>query len=145
MTCVFCEIVAGAAPAHVVAEDERTIAFMDIDPLVRGHVLVVPRAHARDLWEMAIEDGDALMRTTRRVAGAVNRAFDPDGVNLFHATGEAAGQTVFHVHLHVVPRWYDDAFRPPLVPERGLDPDLATPAAEIRAALDADPEPPGSG
>lgn len=60
-------------------------------------------------------------------------------LNLFHATGEAAGQTVFHVHLHVVPRWFGDAFRPPLVPERGLDTDLATPAAEIRAALEAIP------
>jgi histidine triad (HIT) family protein len=141
--CIFCQIVAGESPAHIVAEDERTIAFMDIDPLVRGHVLVVPRSHARDLWEMAVEDGDALMRATRRIAGAVHRAFRPDGVNLFHATGEAAGQTVFHVHLHVVPRWFGDAFRPPLVPERGLDPDLATPAAEIRAALGEETHPNG--
>jgi histidine triad (HIT) family protein len=133
--CIFCEIAAGRSPAHVVAEDERTMAFMDINPLVRGHVLVVPRAHAAQLWEMAPEDGDALMRATQRVAEAVSRAFEPQGINLLHATGEAAGQTVFHVHLHVVPRWFDDGFRPPLVPERGLDPDLATPAAEIRAAL----------
>lgn len=113
------------------------MAFMDINPLVRGHVLVVPRAHAARLWEMGSEDGHALMRAAQRVADAVNRAFRPDGINLFHATGEAAGQTVFHVHLHVVPRWFDDAFRPPTIPARGLDPDLATPAAEIRAALDA--------
>jgi histidine triad (HIT) family protein len=137
--CIFCEIVAGRSPAHVVAEDERTMAFMDINPLVRGHVLVVPRAHATQLWEMTFEDGQALMRVTQRVADAVHRALEPDGINLLHATGEAAGQTVFHVHLHVVPRWFDDGFRPPMVPERGLDPDLATPAAEIRAALDGAP------
>jgi histidine triad (HIT) family protein len=134
--CIFCEIVAGRSPAHVVAEDERTMAIMDINPLVRGHVLVIPRAHAGRLWEMATDDGQALMSATQRVADAVNRAFQPDGINLFHATGEAAGQTVFHVHLHVVPRWFDDRFRPPVVPDRGLDPDLATPAAEIRAAMD---------
>jgi histidine triad (HIT) family protein len=133
--CVFCAIAAGESPAHLVAEDERTMAFMDIDPLVRGHVLVIPRAHAARLWEVPPDDGHALMRATQRVADAVNRAFQPDGVNLFHATGEAAGQTVFHVHLHVVPRWFDDGFRPPIIPERGLDLDLATPAAEIRAAL----------
>jgi histidine triad (HIT) family protein len=135
MGCVFCEIVAGTSPAHVVAEDERTMAFMDINPLVRGHVLVIPRAHAARLWEMAPDDGRALMSATQRVADAVDRAFQPDGINLFHATGEAAGQTVFHVHLHVVPRWFDDHFRPPIVPDRGLDPDLATPAAQIRVAL----------
>ena len=137
MACVFCDIAAGRSPAHVVMADDRTMAFMDINPLVRGHVLVIPRAHAGRLWDMSAVDGDALMRSTQRVADAVDRALRPDGINLFHATGEAAGQTVFHVHLHVVPRWYGDAFRPPIVPERGLDPDLATPAAEIRAELEA--------
>jgi histidine triad (HIT) family protein len=135
MGCVFCEIVAGRSPAHVVAEDERTMAFMDIAPLARGHVLVVPRAHASELWDTSPEDGAALMQTTLRVAAAVKAAFEPEGVNLFHATGEAAGQSVFHVHLHVVPRWLGDAFRPPMVPVRDLDPDLAGTAAEIRAAL----------
>jgi len=133
--CIFCSIVAGSAPAHVVEEDARTIAFMDINPLVRGHVLVVPRAHAAELWEMAIDDGAALMRMTQRIAGAVHAAFAPDGVNLFHATGAAAGQTVFHVHMHVVPRWDGDAFRPPTIPQRGVDPDLDTPAEAIRVAL----------
>lgn len=135
MDCVFCEIVAGTSPAHVVAEDERTMAFMDINPLVRGHVLVVPRAHAAQLWEMAPDDGQALMGTTQRVADAVHRALRPDGINLFHATGEAAGQTVFHVHLHVVPRWFDDGFRPPLIPRRRGDPSLADTADRIRAHL----------
>ena len=135
MACVFCDVAAGRASAHIVAEDERTMAFMDIDPLVRGHVLVIPRVHGPELWSTTPEDGAALMRMTQRVAEAIQRAFVPDGVNLFHATGAAAGQTVFHVHLHVVPRWFGDAFRPPLVPERGLDTDLATPAAQIRAAI----------
>jgi histidine triad (HIT) family protein len=137
--CVFCEVVAGRAPAHVVAEDERTLAFMDINPIVRGHVLVVPRTHADALWRMDPADGDAVMRATQRVAAAIDRAFHPDGVNLFHSTGEAAGQTVFHVHMHLVPRWFDDGFLPPQIPERGLDRDLASPAAELRAAMDGPP------
>jgi histidine triad (HIT) family protein len=135
MACIFCEIAAGRAPAHVVAEDERTMAFMDIAPLTRGHVLVVPRAHSAALWEMSDDDGAAMMRTTLRVATAVNAAFRPEGLNVFHATGGVAGQTVFHVHLHVVPRWSNDGFRPPLIPQRRGDPDLAGTAARIRAAL----------
>lgn len=83
------------------------------------------RAHVARLWEMASDDGHALMRATQRVADAVNRALRPDGLNLTHATGEAAGQAVFRVHLHVVPRWFDDGFRSP----------LADTAARIRAHL----------
>lgn len=135
MTCVFCEIVAGRAPAHMVAEDERTVAFMDIAPLTPGHVLVVPRLHTAALWEMATADGEALMRTTLRVAAALEAAFRPEGINLFHATGEAAGQSVFHVHLHVVPRWRGDRFRPPIVPDRAQPEDLAAHAVRIRAAM----------
>lgn len=108
---------------------------MDIAPLVPGHVLVLPRAHSVKLWQMPPDDATAVMQTTLRVAGAVNAAFAPEGVNVFHATGEVAGQTVFHVHLHVVPRWRDDGFRPPLIPHRKGDPDLAATATRIRDRL----------
>src|SRR5512142_2340162 len=120
--CVFCAIVAGTASAEVVYEDAQTLAFLDIAPLARGHVLVVPREHVGALWELADDLAAAVMRTTVRLAGAVDAAFDPDGINLFHSTGAAAGQTVFHLHLHVVPRWRGDRFRPPLVPDRPPDP-----------------------
>lgn len=135
MGCVFCQIVAGESPAHIVAEDQRCLAFMDIAPLSRGHVLVVPRAHSSGLLDMSPDDGAAVMRTTLRVAAAVNTALRPDGMNLFHATGEAAGQSVFHAHLHVVPRWHGDGFRPPIIPERVQDDALDETAALIRAHL----------
>ena len=135
MACAFCAIVAGEAPAHVVWSDERTLAFMDRAPLVPGHVLVIPRTHSAELWEMSLEDGAAVMRTTLRVAAAVKGALNPEGMNLFHSTGEAAGQDVFHVHLHVVPRWRDDGFLPPVIPHRAGDPHLADTAARIRAEI----------
>ncbi len=136
--CVFCAIAAGEAPAEVVYEDALTMAFLDIAPLARGHVLVIPRRHVAALWDLPDELAGPLMETTVRMAGAVNTALRPGGVNLFHSTGADAGQSVFHVHLHVVPRWRGDRFRPPIVPDRSPDPELAAAAQEIRAALGGD-------
>jgi histidine triad (HIT) family protein len=133
--CIFCSIGRGDAPAEIVDADDVTLAFMDHAPLVPGHVLVIPRAHYRALWDLDGSAADALMRTTVRVARAVNAALRPEGMNLFHSTGAAAGQTVFHVHVHVVPRNPGDRFRPPYVPEREGDSQLASTADRIRAAL----------
>ena len=113
------------------------MAFLDIAPLARGHVLVIPRRHVADLWDLPPELAGPLMETTVRMADAVRSAFHPGGINLFHSTGTVAGQSVFHVHMHVVPRWPGDRFRPPIVPDRSPDPELAATAAQIRAALDA--------
>ena len=120
----------------MVYEDEETLAFMDVAPLARGHVLVIPRSHVAAIWELDDKTAAALMQITVRIAAAVNAALRPEGMNLFHSTGAAAGQTVFHVHLHVVPRNRGDAFRPPVVPERAPDARLAETAAQIRASLD---------
>lgn len=106
--CPFCAIVAGEAPASVVAEDEATLAFLDIEPSNPGHALVVPREHASGLADLPEQTGGRLFRVGMRVASALRSAVDPDGVNLFLADGEAAGQEVFHVHLHVLPRHEDD-------------------------------------
>ena len=109
--CVFCRIIAGEEAASVVHEDERTITFMDIQPIVRGHMLVAPRAHAAQLAELDPEDGAQLFRVGQRAASALRASsLRCEGVNFFVADGEAAGQDVFHVHLHVIPRFAADGF-----------------------------------
>lgn len=110
--CVFCEIIAGRAESSRVYQDEHVVAFMDIRPLTRGHVLVVPRIHA-DCLEALDEDlGVRLFRAGHRLARALRRSGLPcDGVNLFLADREAAFQEVFHVHLHILPRTAGDGFR----------------------------------
>lgn len=112
MSCVFCEIVAGAGEASVVHADDQLVAFLDISPVTPGHTLVVPRRHASDLAELDPEVGGALFRTGQRLALALRRSgLRCEGVNLFLADGAAAGQDVFHVHLHVLPRFAGDGFR----------------------------------
>lgn len=102
--CIFCRIVAGDAPAHVVREDERTLVFMDIVPVSDGHVLVVPKAHSADLFGIAPDDLRAVADASLAVAAAMRRALAPDGIGVHQLNGAAAGQTVFHYHLHLIPR-----------------------------------------
>ena len=141
MSCIFCQIIAGTSPANFVHQDEQTVAFMDIQPVNPGHILVVPRAHAADLAELDPQDGARLFQVGQRLAAALHHSgLRCEGVNLFLAVGEAAGQEVFHVHLHVIPRFAGDGFglrfnpryfqRPP----RG---ELEETAAQIVAALEA--------
>lgn len=109
--CLFCRLTRGEGELSVVHEDERVVVFMDIQPVVRGHLLVVPRAHASSLAELDPEDGAELFRAAQRAAAALrNSPLRCEGVNLFLADGEAAGQDVFHVHLHVIPRHAGDGF-----------------------------------
>jgi histidine triad (HIT) family protein len=109
--CVFCDIIAGRAEASVVHEDEHVVAFMDIEPVTDGHVLVVPRVHAASLEDLDEDLGARLFRAGHRLARALRRSGLPcEGVNLFLADGEVAFQEVFHVHLHVVPRTKGDGF-----------------------------------
>ena len=128
--CIFCKIVAGELPATIVDQDERTVAFMDINPATRGHLLVIPREHARDLLEIDQEDLAAVVNTAQRMAARVFERLDADGVNLINSCGAAAWQTVFHFHVHVIPRYEDDPVRLPWIPAPG-DP------AEIEAAAQA--------
>jgi histidine triad (HIT) family protein len=137
-SCVFCAIVAGRAPAIVVYEDEHTLAFMDINPATRGHVLVIPKRHARDLLDVDEEDLMHVMRTVRRVARAVDNALQPDGVNLIQANRRAAFQSVYHFHVHVIPRWFGDGIAPPWRHAPGDPEVLQEIGARIRTALDAD-------
>jgi histidine triad (HIT) family protein len=129
--CIFCKIAAGELPATKVAEDERTIAFMDINPGTRGHLLVIPRRHVRDLLAIGDEDLAAVARTGRRMARLVHDRLGADGVNLINSCGERAWQTVFHFHLHVIPRYAGDPLRLPWVPGPGDPDEIAATAAEL--------------
>jgi histidine triad (HIT) family protein len=106
--CVFCAIVAGQAPAHRLLQDEHTVAFLNIAPATTGHALVVPRRHAEGLWDLEDEEHARVARAVSRVARLLRVALRPAGVNLVHATGVAAWQSVFHFHIHVVPRYRVD-------------------------------------
>jgi histidine triad (HIT) family protein len=106
--CVFCGIVAGQRPAQRLLEDEHTVAFLNIAPATTGHALVVPRRHADNLWDLPDDDLARVTRTAARVARLLRTALHPAGLNLVHATGTAARQSVFHFHLHVVPRYHPD-------------------------------------
>src|SRR3954454_23463440 len=113
--CIFCSIVDGSAPARKVAEDDRTLAFLDIFPLTRGHALVIPKRHSRDLLAVSSDDLAAVAAMAQRMA-RVSLAPEPDGlaaegVNLLQANGAIAFQTVFHFHVHVLPRYRGDGFR----------------------------------
>jgi diadenosine tetraphosphate (Ap4A) HIT family hydrolase len=121
--CLLCRLAAGEEEVSVVREDERTSVFMDIQPVVRGHMLVVPRTHAAYLADLDPEDGTAVFRSGQLAAAAVRASsLRCEGVNFFLADGEAAGQEVFHVHLHVIPRYHGDGFGLRLPPDYSVRP-----------------------
>jgi histidine triad (HIT) family protein len=130
--CLFCGIVAGSVPSQTIDSDERTVAFMDIAPATPGHALVVPRKHSVDLLEIDPEDLSATMAAAQRLTRVMKRVLDADGVNLINSCGAAAWQTVFHFHIHVVPRYEDDPLKLPWVPEEGDSDQIAQIAARLR-------------
>ena len=133
--CVFCRIVARQIPATVVHEDEHTLAFMDLGQVNPGHVLVAVKAHAENLYALDDAQAGAVLRAAARVARAIREAFKPEGLSVYQANGKAAGQTVFHYHLHLVPRHEGDGMAltwPVKNPARG---ELEAYAARIRASL----------
>lgn len=135
--CVFCRIVAGTTPASVIAEDELTIAFLDLRQFHPGHVLVVPRRHVADIRSVDAVTASAVMLATARVARAVDGLFPNDGLSVWHSAGEGANQEVPHLHFHVHPRRFgDDVLRVypsmPAHPPRAV---LDRWAGELRAIL----------
>ena len=128
--CLFCKIVAGEVPATRVYEDERTIAFMDINPATRGHALVIPRAHTPDVHAIDPEDLEAVAVAAQRLATRVRDRLGADGVNLLNSCGRAAWQTVFHFHVHVIPRYDGDGMQLPARPGAGGGEDEIAAAAE---------------
>ena len=118
--CLFCRIVAGAIPSTQVGENDRAIAFMDIAPATPGHLLVIPRAHSTDLRETAPEDLTAVTLLAQSLIGRVIERLDgATGANLLSCIGPDAWQTVFHTHLHVIPRYPDDPMVLPWQPHAG--------------------------
>jgi histidine triad (HIT) family protein len=130
--CLFCKIVAGDIPSTRVDEDERTVAFMDINPATRGHALVIPREHYRDLHEMPPDDLAATFSAAQRLAARAVDRLGADGINLLNSCGSAAWQTVFHFHVHVIPRYEGDPLRLPWVPGPGDEDEIAASGAELR-------------
>ena len=130
--CLFCGIIAGDVPGQIVDSDEHTVAFMDINPATRGHALVVPREHSDDLMDISDEDLERTMIAARRLARRMDEVLEPDGFNILNSCRSAAWQTVYHFHVHVVPRYEDDPLELPWVPSEGDADEIKQIADKIR-------------
>ncbi len=133
--CVFCRIVRGEIPSTRVWEDDLTVAFMDIGSVNPGHLLVATKAHVENLYELDERTAAAVMQSVARVGRALRSALSPDGLSLYQANGVAAGQTVFHFHVHVLPRWKGDPMDLVWPVRNPARQELEDTAARIRAAL----------
>jgi len=129
--CIFCGIIAGEIPATVIREDVRTIAFMDINPATRGHCLVIPRNHHDDAIAASPEDLAACAVAAGELAGRAVDRLGADGAAIVSFARPAAGQTVFHLHFHVVPRYVGDGLVLPWVPTPGDPDEIAAAAKEL--------------
>ncbi|MFZ1155931.1 MAG: HIT family protein [Solirubrobacteraceae bacterium] len=132
--CIFCKIVAGELPATIVDRDEHTIAFMDVNPATRGHALVIPRLHTTDLLSIDPQQLSAVAGAAQRLAARAKQRLNADGINVINSCGAAAWQTVFHFHLHVIPRYESDPLRLPWSPAPGDPAEIAAAAAAIGLA-----------
>jgi histidine triad (HIT) family protein len=131
--CLFCKIVAGEIPAQIVYEDDRTLAFMDIAPATRGHCLVIPRVHTDDLLTADPEDVAAVARAAQELARRAYEELGAAGVNLLQSSGSAAWQSVFHLHVHVIPRYVGDGLTIPATPVQAEPSEVAAAADALRA------------
>lgn len=130
--CIFCKVIAGEIPGQVIDSDEHTVTVLDINPATRGHAVVLTRSHAENLVELEDEDLLAAMRTVSRVIERMRDTLHPDGFNILHNIGRAAWQSIFHFHVHVIPRYHDDPLQLPWLPEPADPDELARVAQEIR-------------
>ncbi len=133
--CIFCEIIAGRAPAARIYEDDEVLVFLDLFPAASGHTLVIPKTHYENVFEADEESLTAVTRVARRGAHALRRAIRPDGMTVVQLNGAAAGQTVFHYHVHLIPRHHGDSLK-----IHGRQPaeraELETQAAAVAAVFD---------
>jgi len=106
--CIFCKILAGEIPSTAVYEDDDFKAILDVNTAARGHVIILPKNHAANIYELPDEDASKIMVVAKKIATAIEKAYRCDGVNILQNNGEAAGQTVFHLHVHVIPRFKGD-------------------------------------
>ncbi len=135
MECIFCAIVEGKIPAAKVYENEQVFAFMDIAPANPGHLLIIPKQHYRNIFDMPAEVGTKIMEAAVPLATAIRKALNPDGLNLFQSNEAAGFQTVFHFHLHLIPRWEGDPLRLPWKPSEGDIKEISNIATKIQEAL----------
>ncbi|GGF60240.1 hydrolase [Terasakiella brassicae] len=133
--CIFCKILRNEIPSLKVYEDEQTYAFMDINPANPGHVLVIPKYHAPNIFEIPPEWLSACMVTVQKIALAVEKTVSPDGINILQANGEGAAQSVFHLHIHVMPRANGDDLKMNWGHNPGDMEAIAALAEEIKAEL----------
>ncbi|GIH06037.1 protein hit [Rhizocola hellebori] len=134
--CQFCAIGRGTGSAKIVWSDEHSVAFLPLNPAAKGHTLVVPKAHVKDIWSLDDQLAARLAHSVLTVARGVREALQPDGLNVINSAGKAASQTVWHLHMHVVPRWHDDAIGniwPENPADKGESEDVV--AHLVRAAL----------
>jgi histidine triad (HIT) family protein len=100
--CIFCKIIKGEVPSYKIYEDDFVFAFLDINPLAKGHTLIIPKKHKKDIFE--VEDLDKIAIVAKFISKKIKEVLNCEGINIYHASGEAAGQTVFHFHVHIIPR-----------------------------------------
>jgi histidine triad (HIT) family protein len=130
--CIFCKIVAGEIPSEKIDEDDHTIAFMDINPWTRGHALVIPKRHSRNIYDIEQDDLAATVIAAQRLARRMRDRLACDGINVLNSSEPAAMQTVFHFHAHVIPRYHGDPLRLPAHPQPADPDELAALAQELR-------------
>ena len=130
--CIFCKVIAGEIPGEVVDSDDRTVTVMDINPATRGHVVVIPREHSEDMLAVSDEDLAATLAAARRVMQRMQETLEPAGFNVLNNMGRAAWQSIFHFHVHVIPRYRDDPLQLPWVPGPAEPAELASVASELR-------------
>ena len=130
--CIFCKVIAGEIPGEVVDSDDRTVTVMDINPATRGHVVVIPREHSENLLSVSEDDLAATMGAVRRITERMQETLEPDGFNVLNNMGRAAWQSIFHFHVHVIPRYREDPLQLPWVPGPADPAELASVASELR-------------
>jgi histidine triad (HIT) family protein len=130
--CIFCKIVSGEIPSHKIDEDDKTLAFMDINPWTRGHALVIPKEHSRTIYDANPDDLAATHVTAQRLAKRALDVLGAEGINILQSSEPVAMQTVFHLHVHVIPRYSDDGLRMPAHPQPAEHEELAELAEKLR-------------
>ncbi len=135
MDCIFCSIVSGDIPAIKVYEDDETLSFMDINPGNPGHLLVIPKRHYRNIFDIPTATAGKIMEVGVKLAGVIKDVLNPDGLNLFQSSEAAAFQSVFHFHLHLLPRWEGDSLLLPWKPKPGDMDEISEVAARLQKHL----------
>jgi histidine triad (HIT) family protein len=131
--CIFCAIIEGTQPSFKIYEDEKTIAILDIFPLANCHTLIIPKEHSENLYDISVEDAEAVGATVSRVTKVVKKVVNCDGVSIYQANEKAAGQEIFHVHFHVIPRFKDDSIK--IIAERSELQEDSNLTAQLREAF----------